>query len=498
LFNLLSFFNLNLELLAPECWSSVSVDYKGKWFAIESIPLILIGMSLFPFFGALLFKLIVQGRRKDLFNHLPGLISNVIIIMYFMYLFITNIALAPFNCQATTPDDGKLYMAAVGTDAECGVPGGTQQILVPWAVFALIVYTIGFPAFVSFIIFRNKDTILIDQVHRAERMLPHILKDENIEVWHFRKSFYILYYQYQPEYFWWILVILARKACISIAALIFRKNTIFQLCMILLVMFVSYSMQVRFRPFMSQGSYEDVVQKYKKLTRRESLRGRIRPGQHLQTIKLGGSGDAVSAKTFNNQHSKNFFFNYNTVEAVLLFSAVLVNLSGIMFESGQLAKGKQNDALAYLVICLISFSIGYFCVVLGAELLFAFFPDCWFFRKKVEEEDDQGTEFTSDNPLAQNVGGSATNLDTVAGPGDEGSQTQEELQEMQDVIQQQKDEIKQLQQQLASDNLTKGLSYAGAGKKDKKKKKTFASLKSNPLGDVELSKVTEKSHQIIM
>jgi hypothetical protein len=494
LYDSLSFFNLNLELLAPECWGAVAVDYKGKWFSIEAIPLVLILLSLFPFLGALFFKRYFQGRRKDLFNHLPSLISNVIIIMYFMYLFITNVALAPFNCQATTPDDGKLYMAAVGTDAECGVSGGTQQTLVPYAVVALIVYTIGFPLFVAFVIFRNKENILIDQVHRAERTLPHILKDENMEIWHFRKSFYILYYQYKPEYYWWIMVILARKACISIAALIFRKNTIFQLCMILLVMFVSYSMQVRFRPFMSQDSYEEVVQKNKKLTRRESLRGR--KANFTQQVKLGGAGDAVSAKTFSSQQSKNFFFNYNTVEAVLLFCAVLVNLSGIMFESGQLENGNQNDALAYLVICLISFSLLYFCIVLGAELLFAFFPDCWLFRKKIEEEEDHGTEFTSDNPLVQNGNAGASAPDPLDGLAeDEGNHTHEDLQEMQDIIQQQKDEIKQLQQQLASDNLTKGLAYAGAGKKEKKKKKNFGG-KSQPTGDVEMSAVGT-SHQVI-
>merc|ERR1740133_245705 len=112
-------------------------------------------LSLYPFIGAYIYKRFVQGRTQDLFNHLPALISNVLIVMYFVYLFITNTALAPFNCQSTTPDDGKLYMQAVGTEAECGVKGGTQMTLVPYAIIALMGYSIGFPMVVAFIIYRN-------------------------------------------------------------------------------------------------------------------------------------------------------------------------------------------------------------------------------------------------------------------------------------------------------------------------------------------------------
>jgi len=454
----------------------------------------LIGLSLFPFFGALFFKRFVQGRRKDLFNHLPSLISNVLIIMYFMYLFITNTALAPFNCQSTTPDDGKTYMQAVGTDAECtgGTLTPTYAPLVPYAIPCLILYTIGFPAFVAFVIFKNKSTIVIDQWHRAKETFPHVLKDENIEVWHFRKSFYILYYQYKPEYYWWIMVVLARKAAISIAALIFRRNTIFQLCIILLVMFCAYAMQVRYRPFMSKDSYEEVVAKYEPLLRRGSLRGPYK-NKAKAAVNLGDDRE-VSGKTFNLSASRTFLFNYNTVESVLLFCAVLVNLSGIMFESGQLTNGSSNDALAYLVILLISLSMAYFCVVLVAELLFAFYPNSWLFRKRLEEDDDEGTTFESNNPLMVQ---STTTLKPAeeTTPEDNAGSSAEDLQEMQDIIQQQKDEIKQLQQQLASDNLTKGLGFA-TKKNEKKKKKNFGGRSQPPPTNVEMSSVSSP-HQVI-
>jgi len=211
---------------------------------------------------------------------------------------------------------------------------------------------------------------------------------------------------------------------------------------------------------------------------------------------LGEDGDAVDATTFNSQASKNFIFNYNTVESVLLFSAVLVNLSGIMFESGQLENGSSNDALAYLVIVLISFSVVYFCLVLGAELLFAFNPDFWLFRKAKDVEDDEDM-FTSDNPLVKGASQAFDSDAALAGMAVDDTKNQEALQEMQNIIQHQKDEIKQLQQQVSNDNLTKGLGYASNSKKEKKKKKNFGGSQPPAEAGVEMSSIAPRTNQII-
>jgi len=240
------------------------------------------------------------------------------------------------------------------------------------------------------------------------------------------------------------------------------------------------------------------VEKFKPMTKRESLRGR--KANYVREVKLGGEGDAVGETTFSSQSSKSFFFNYNTVESVLLFSAVLTNLSGIMFESGQLANGSSNDGLAYLVIVMISLSVTYFAVVLGAELLFAFMPHLKIFQKKEEEDLDDGTEFTSDNPLVKQAStfDSDAALDAMAEKDD--SKNAEALQEMQDIIQQQKNEIKELQQQAANANLTKSMgSYGNSnkGKKEKKKKKNFMSSQPPEAANIEMTDVPGKSHDII-
>lgn len=32
---------------------------------------------------------------------------------------------------------------------ECGLPGGTQMTLMPWAVLGIIFYTVGYPVFIA-------------------------------------------------------------------------------------------------------------------------------------------------------------------------------------------------------------------------------------------------------------------------------------------------------------------------------------------------------------
>ena len=66
-----------------------------------------------------------------------------------------------------------------------------------------------------------------------------------------------------------------------------------------------------------------------------------------------------------------FFWNYNTVEAVLLFCAVLVNLAGVMFQSGQLDQQGfevQKGFVTWVIVLVIVISIVYFFIVLFSEI----------------------------------------------------------------------------------------------------------------------------------
>ena len=60
----------------------------------------------------------------------------------------------------------------------------------------------------------------------------------------FRKRYHRLYYHFRPDRYYWILLIVGRKAGIAFTALMFNKNAAFQLSVALLVMFIAYALQV--------------------------------------------------------------------------------------------------------------------------------------------------------------------------------------------------------------------------------------------------------------
>ena len=57
----------------------------------------------------------------------------------------------------------------------------------------------------------------------------------NPHCYDFRKRYSKLYYQFKPDQYYWILVVISRKFLIAVTSLLFRKNTSFQ---------VSHTMEV--------------------------------------------------------------------------------------------------------------------------------------------------------------------------------------------------------------------------------------------------------------
>jgi len=90
-------------------------------------------------------------------------------------------------------------------------------------------------------------------------------------------------------------------------------------------------------------------------------------------IKFGEKMSSVEAQNLRMLGHHAFFNDYNTVEAVLLCSAVVVALSGIMFESGQLSRGLK-EFVTIVVILIVVLTISYFAWVLTTEVWIAFFP----------------------------------------------------------------------------------------------------------------------------
>eukprot|EP00937_MAST-01D_sp_MAST-1D-sp2_P000675 g675.t1 len=375
----LSAFNLNLELLAPEC--SYDISYDQKWLFIEMLPVGLIGIFLLVHFSKVFHKKFIQKRTAKIHSHGHRVVGFSLMCFYFLYLYLTRTTLEIWNCQETDPPDGHEYMQAVFV--KCGEPGGLQQRLLPWSIIFFFGYTLAYPGIVALILWRGKNKVQEDQLLRAKGTGQTRATNPNCH--DFRKRYKDIYYRFKPQFYYWTLVIIFRKFCIAAAALMFRKTPAFQLAIMQLVMFTSYALQVRNNPYMSEAEKPMVVLRYQERLANNAVlnlasgvagafasqqAGKGGVGHGRKKLNLGSQSTIDAAREAHADRPKvAYFWNYNTVEAVLLCCGVLVTLAGVMFQSGKLESQPQTaDILAYAVLTIIVLSIIYFFTVLFTEI----------------------------------------------------------------------------------------------------------------------------------
>ena len=384
IFHMMSVFNLNLEITAPEC-SIPDLGYYTKWMVIEALPLAAVAGFLTMHITLLVYKKCILCRSGKATGHVNNMIGSLFLMLYYLYLYITRTTLDVFNCSPTDPYDGYTYLTVVFE--RCWEPGGLHLRLLPYAVVTFLMYTVAYPLAVFLILRRFRFLVMEDQLLFAQGKGKTRLT--NPHAYHIRKRFKKLYYHFKPDYYYWILIVIARKFLIAFTALMFTKNAAFQLSISLLIVFTSYVLQVKNRPYLSMTERDAVLRDHQRRAVEDG------PGsthallaQNLGNISLrdkkvtrsvfGMSSRQVAARRAAEQ-AASFIWNYNTVEAVLLCCAVLVNLSGIMFESGQFDSEyyqEQRNMVSYFVLFVIAFSVTYFGAVLISEVRATLCPTC--------------------------------------------------------------------------------------------------------------------------
>ena len=69
-------------------------------------------------------------------------------------------------------------------------------------------------------------------------------------IYNVRKRYSALYYQFKPGFYYWTVIIIARKFAIAAINLMLRSDVDYMLAASLLIMFVAFSVQLLNRPFM--------------------------------------------------------------------------------------------------------------------------------------------------------------------------------------------------------------------------------------------------------
>lgn len=105
-----------------------------------------------------------------------------------LYLYLTRTVLDVFDCAPTDPPDGNEYLDVVFEP--CWLPGGLQLSLLPWALVAMLGYVVGYPAIVFFILYKNKEKVMEDQLLRAKGLGRDRLTNPNCYA--FRKKYHKL------------------------------------------------------------------------------------------------------------------------------------------------------------------------------------------------------------------------------------------------------------------------------------------------------------------
>eukprot|EP00947_MAST-08B_sp_MAST-8B-sp1_P000313 g313.t1 len=421
-FEFCSLFNFNIDITAPECLVP-NLDYTIKWVGIMALPVGAAFLLICMFFV----KIAVQrcnGKRENICKQFSSVIALYLMAFYYLYLAVTRRALDIFNCNPSIPYDGYYYTEFTSIDCEgglckCYIEGSLQSQLQLPAGLLIVLYLVGFPAFVAYAILRNKSTVVTDQIMRAHELMD--LRKTNPKAHDIRKRYHKLYYHFKPTKVYWILVIIARKLGIAVAGLMLRQNPGFQLAVCLCLLFVCYVAQVKHRPFMSTAERKLVCKDHReKVEEYERLKHKgLEPGSQLLMHKRidghmkqallmhasskantmrGGVGRVLNAEDSAQENEKEinklkrpaertYYFDYNTVEQVLLGSAILVCLSGIMFENERFKERQdlmyQKEVITWIVLCVIFLSILYYSVVFVSEV-FAWHPRClmWIFASK--------------------------------------------------------------------------------------------------------------------
>ena len=374
LLRLLRAFNFNIEIVAPECLVP-NVTYPQKFLAVILFPVIL-GSVLFLSWALQYVMKLMKGQteKRTLHSHTPMLISSLLIIMYLLYLYLTRTALDVLNCAPPSPDDGHLYLQVVFED--CAKPGGIFQTYWPLGVLALLLFSCGYPFVLARHLWRNRELVMEDQLLRAKGVGDDRLS--NPHALELRHTWGRTYYQFKPDFPLWALVVIARKFGIALTSIIFNRSVNFQMAACLLIMFLAYTAQVQMRPYMSPGDADAVIKSNDARaiegdTRQQRLRSNI-AGILSRGRKTGRKNVLTpSGKISVNALAvaiRDYAFNFNTVEATMIFCIVIVCLMALMYQSsgGTAYNAAARTSITWVLMCTIVFAILYFVAALAVEV----------------------------------------------------------------------------------------------------------------------------------
>ena len=204
-----------------------------------------------------------------------------------------------------------------------------------WGTASVVLYTVGIPAAFASILWVYRFHIVADQRMRMVGQGNSRVYNTNF---HIRERFQKLYAIFRPEFIYWRLVLIARKCTIAAVALMLASSAMFQACLSIAIIFISYALQVHCRPYLD----------------------------HLDLAVPATSIDHVK------RHGAvlRYVIRYNLLEETYLLCSLFVLLCGMIFESAVLTRGTTAYlALTYIVAIVLVGSFTCMCGMVGIEIV---------------------------------------------------------------------------------------------------------------------------------
>jgi hypothetical protein len=335
-------------------------------------------------------------------SHGPRLLATYLLVLYCLYLSVVRRALDVFNCNPTDPPDGYLYTEFVSKYCPAGIckcddPSELQYKLRIPAIIVLLSFAVGFPAYVFYLTWFFRGQMKMDQLLRAHGLgetrdtavdnaaevvttRKRCCRSTSKRTYKLRKKYNMLYYHFKPGKVYWMFVILVRKFLVAMCALMFRANVGFMLSIMLLILFGNYVLVIKHRPFMSSMErHRVIVEHTKKALEAEEMINRgtlsteisgdamlhmeIRNAIHRLKDEIREK-DRVQQRGTNNKHrvvksldglknsrgedvalkerDQKYYFDYNTLDQVLIACSIFLCVIGLMFESNQFYAVDKN------------------------------------------------------------------------------------------------------------------------------------------------------------
>jgi hypothetical protein len=240
--------------LAPEC--SWSFSYAAKWFFSVTFPLLLLA-GIYIGYCIYVERYPNPQVKRQLADRC---VQTGLIIVTIMFVFITAKSMEPLVC--TRQADGRSYMDA-DPSVECTPFQGAYGLLSLAAAIFFIFWGIGTPVYLWRVLSKAKSQNRMGDINFIQRY-----------GW--------LYLRYNRDYYWWELVVLARKLLLVLGAMITSYDPLVQSYLALAIMFVFLGWHLHVRPY---TCYECLKQR-KKRCRHWSANDKLEGGMDFITILM--------------------------------------------------------------------------------------------------------------------------------------------------------------------------------------------------------------------